>query len=252
MQSETLRILVRRAVAKARERDNSPRAAGVYVDLKLATQPDNRAQGAPLVTVECLREIPRGGTFVVPAGATITALAEEEAWRRNITLANSSAARATDAGGAWMVAVGADHGGFASKALVMSIIREAGHRPVDIGTFDETPVDYPDVAALVARGVAEGRFKVGVMIDGAGIGSAMAANKIAGVRAANCWNEQTAKNAREHNYANVLTLGGRMLDEATIDKIVRTFLKTPWGAERHGRRVDKITALEPRSSATIR
>ena len=107
-------------------------------------------------------------------------------------------------------------------------------------------VDYSDFVVIVARGVADGNFHVGIMIDGAGIGSAMAANKIAGVCVANCWNEVSVKNAREHNYANVLTLGGRMLDDATLDRIVRTFLRTPYGAARHGCRVDKITALETR------
>ena len=86
----------------------------------------------------------------------------------------------------------------------------------------------------------------GVVIDGAGIGSTMAANKVCGVLAANCWDERTARNAREHNYANVLTLGGRMQSEETLHAIVRAFIATPEGAERHGRRVEKITRIERR------
>ena len=94
--------------------------------------------------------------------------------------------------------------------------------------------------------MTHGRCDLGVVIDGAGIGSAMAANKVPGVRAAMCYDEQTARNAREHNYANVLSLGGRMLSEATIFAVVRAFLGTPEGAARHGRRVDKITGIERR------
>lgn len=249
MQQEALRALVRRAVARAMARDETARPAGVHVDVVVPEAKPDGPRGPALVTVECLAETQDGGSFAVPAGATVTPLAREEAWRRGIRLGTSAA---PEGDGPWTVAVGCDHGGFASKAVVLAAVREAGHRPVDLGCFDETPVDYPDVAAEVARGVADGRFQVGVMIDGAGIGSAMAANKVAGVRAANCWDEKTASNAREHNYANVLTLGGRMLDERTLDRVVRTFLKTPWGAARHGRRVTKIMDLEPRNHAASR
>mgnify|MGYP003324590785 CR=1 FL=1 len=90
-----------------------------------------------------------------------------------------------------------------------------------------------------------------MVVDGAGIGSAMAANKVAGVRAANCWNAASANNAREHNYANVLTLGGRMLDAQTLREVVRTFLSTPLGPERHARRVAKIDALDAPRGARV-
>lgn len=240
MHSEALRNLVHRAIAAARG-GPAARVAGVHVDVADAPAP-RAAKGRRVVTAQCLQGIPSGGTYLVPPGARVTDLAREEAWSRSITLST----HVTETSGAWRVAVASDHGGYASKSVVMAAVREAGHQPIDLGPHDETPVDYPDFAATVARGVADGNFHVGIMIDGAGIGSAMAANKIAGVRAANCWNEASAKNAREHNYANVLTLGGRMLDDATLDRIVRTFLRTPYGAARHGRRVDKITALETR------
>jgi ribose 5-phosphate isomerase B len=109
-------------------------------------------------------------------------------------------------------------------------------------------VDYPDFAHVVARLVASGACASGIVIDGAGIGSAMAANKVPGVRAANAHDTSMARNAREHNYANVLTLGARMIGEGLALEIVDIFLATPWGAERHGKRVAKITDIEQRYS----
>ena len=100
------------------------------------------------------------------------------------------------------------------------------------------------MAAGVADAVARGEADAGIVIDGAGIGSAMAANKVAGVRAANCWNGATAKNAREHNYANVLTLGAKVITRDAAFEVVRTFLATPFGEERHGKRVKKIMDIE--------
>jgi len=197
-----------------------------------------------LVQADCLAKIPDGGTLRIPIGTLVTPLAREEAWRRGIRLSEGGAQIPSGSAGPLNVAVGSDHGGFAMKGAVINWVREMGHRPVDLGCRDENPVDYPDYAGAVARSVAEGRCHVGICVDGAGIGSAMAANKVDGVRAANCWNAASAKNAREHNYANVLTLGGRMLKDTDAIEIVRTFLATPFGAERHGLRVDKIMAIE--------
>ncbi|MBK7878849.1 MAG: RpiB/LacA/LacB family sugar-phosphate isomerase [Planctomycetes bacterium] len=142
------------------------------------------------------------------------------------------------------IALGADHGGFATKRALLEVLREDGHVLLDLGTHDENAVDYPDYARAVAEAVGEGRADVGLCVDGAGIGSAMAANKVPGVRAANCWDVPSAKNAREHNYANVLTLGGKRLTVAQALEILRAFLATSWGEDRHGRRVEKITAIE--------
>jgi len=192
-----------------------------------------------VVTVECLGPVPDGGSYAVPAGALLTPLAREEAARRSIELTSS-----TDGGGGLRIALGADHGGFELKSLLADVLTEQGHRIHDLGTHDEQPVDYPDFAIAVAREVAAGRSDVGICVDGAGIGSAMAAGKVAGVRAANCNSVALARNAREHNYANVLSLGGRMLETAAALEIVRAFLDTPFGAERHGRRVAKIDALD--------
>jgi ribose 5-phosphate isomerase B len=146
------------------------------------------------------------------------------------------------------VAIGADHGGFALKGVLAKHLAERGFGVTDCGTNGPDAVDYPDFAHVVARLVASGACAIGIVIDGAGIGSAMAANKVPGVRAANAHDTSMARNAREHNYANVLTLGARMIGEGLALEIVDTFLATPWGAERHGRRVAKITDIEQRYS----
>jgi ribose 5-phosphate isomerase B len=142
------------------------------------------------------------------------------------------------------VAVGADHGGYPLKQAIIRALAARGHAVTDCGTGSTDAVDYPDFAHAVARLVADGTCAAGIMVDGAGIGSAMAANKVPGIRAANAHDTSMARNAREHNYANVLTLGGRMIGEGLALEIVEVFLATPWGAERHGARVDKITAIE--------
>ena len=144
------------------------------------------------------------------------------------------------------IAVGADHGGVALKATIIARLRELGHEVADVGTHGTEAVDYPDFAEAVARMVGERRAAFGIMIDGAGIGSCMAANKVAGVRAAMCYDVTTAANAREHNFANVLTLGGGLIGPRLALTIVETFLATPTGAARHAARVAKIDALDRR------
>lgn len=143
-----------------------------------------------------------------------------------------------------VVALGADHGGFALKALLRGYLRELGYPITDCGTHSSDPVDYPDIALEVARMVAEGQAWRGIIVDGAGIGSAIAANKVPGIRAALCYDVSTARNAREHNDANVLTLGGRLIGEDLAKQIVKTFLETEFGGGRHARRVEKISRIE--------
>jgi ribose 5-phosphate isomerase B len=154
------------------------------------------------------------------------------------------AAVAVPAGDARTVAIGADHGGFALKGVLAKHLAEHGYGVTDCGTNGPDAVDYPDFAHVVARLVAGGACATGIVIDGAGIGSAMAANKVPGVRAANAHDTSMARNAREHNYANVLTLGARMIGEGMALEVVDAFLATPWGADRHGKRVAKITEIE--------
>lgn len=147
-----------------------------------------------------------------------------------------------------IIALGADHGGFEMKEQVKRLLEELGHRVRDFGTHSTDPVDYPDFAHAVARAVADNSCELGIIVDGAGIGSAMTANKVPHVRAALCYDEATARNSREHNYANVLTLGGRMITVDQMRRIVTAWLQTPEGEARHGKRVAKITAIEKQYS----
>jgi ribose 5-phosphate isomerase B len=142
------------------------------------------------------------------------------------------------------VAIAADHGGWRLKDAIGAWLSERDYAVRDCGTGSDEAVDYPDYALAVAQLVADGSCRWGIVVDGAGIGSAMAANKVPGVRAANCHDISSARNSREHNYANVLTLGAGFLGQALALQVVATWLDTEWGAERHGRRVDKITAIE--------
>lgn len=144
------------------------------------------------------------------------------------------------------VALGADHGGFPLKQKLAAFLAELGYEVCDCGTSGAGSVDYPDFAHEVARRVASGDCRWGIVVDGAGIGSCMTANKVPGVRAALCYDLSSAKNSREHNLANVLTLGSGLIGEGLARQIVQTWLETPWGSGRHARRVEKITAVERR------
>jgi ribose 5-phosphate isomerase B len=142
------------------------------------------------------------------------------------------------------IAVGADHGGYPLKERLLFRLREAGYDVVDCGTDSPESVDYPVFAAAVARKVADGSCTWGIVVDGAGIGSAMVANKVPGVRAALCYDLSTARNSREHNHANVLTLGAGLIGDGLAWQIVQEWLAVPWGGDRHARRVAMITDLE--------
>lgn len=143
-----------------------------------------------------------------------------------------------------MVTIGADHGGYAMKESLKSFLIEKGYTVLDCGTNSAEAVDYPDFAHAVAARVASGEAWRGIMIDGAGIGSCMAANKVSGVRAAMCYDFATAHNAREHNNANLLTLGAGLIGPSLAKQIATTFLETEFGGGRHARRVDKIMQIE--------
>jgi ribose 5-phosphate isomerase B len=146
------------------------------------------------------------------------------------------------------IAIGADHGGFPLKERIAFKLREAGWEVFDCGTDSHEAVDYPDFAHAVARKVASGECRWGIVIDGAGIGSAMVANKVAGVRAASCYDLSSARNSREHNHANVLTLGAGLIGEGLAWQIVEEWLSTEWAGGRHARRVAKIDALDQQYS----
>ena len=144
------------------------------------------------------------------------------------------------------VAVGADHGGYRLKERIAAALRDDGFDVRDCGTHDTDAVDYPDFAHAVARLVADGDARFGIVVDGAGIGSCIAANKVPGIRAATCWDVSSARNSREHNHANVLALGAGLIGENLALEIVRAWLDTPWGGDRHARRVGKIAEIERR------
>lgn len=148
------------------------------------------------------------------------------------------------------VVIGSDHGGFEMKQDLVKYLKELGVEVVDYGTHSTDPVDYPDIALLIATTVqSDPQRTLGIIVDGAGIGSAMTANKVPGVRAAPCYDTFTAKNSREHNDANVLTLGGRVTGIGLAREIVKIWLATPFGGARHARRIEKMLQVERRFMA---
>ena len=188
-----------------------------------------------------VRESARGGrSLEVPEGAVVTPAARDLARQLGVSLEETRAA----ASARRTVALGADHGGFPMKEQLKPLLEELGYEVMDLGTGSTAPVDYPDYALAVARAVADGRAWRGIMVDGAGIGSAMAANKVAGVRAALCYDLTTAANARENNDANVLTLGGTLIGMRLAADIAKTFLATQFAGGRHAPRVEKINRLD--------
>jgi len=142
------------------------------------------------------------------------------------------------------ISIGSDHAGFELKEKLEAHLRAMGHDVSDVGTHNDDSVDYPDLAAAVGTAVAKGEAERGVLVCGSGVGVAIAANKVDGVRAANVYDPEMAKMSRLHNDANVVTMGGRYLPEEVARDIVDTFLDTAFEGGRHQRRVDKITALE--------
>jgi ribose 5-phosphate isomerase B len=160
--------------------------------------------------------------------------------------AATPAPAASPAPGAAAIAIGADHGAWQLKDVIARTLAEAGYAITDCGTNGPEAVDYPDIAHAVARLVADGTCRWGIILDGAGVGSCMVANKVPGVRAALCHDLSSARNSREHNHANVLTLGARFIGEGLAIEIVRAWLGTAWAPGRHAARVEKITDVERR------
>src|SRR5262245_16588680 len=194
-----------------------------------------------VVTGEDVLAVPEGGELQTSPGAVVTPWARELAQTRRVSLVRTPSADAER-----LIAIGADHGGFPLKEQLKQELTRLGRAFRDLGTFSTDAVDYPDIALAVAQAVRAGQARFGILVDGAGIGSAMAANKVPGVRAALCVDASAARNAREHNDANVLTLGARFVDPARAAEIVAAFLATECSEERHLRRVGKIRAIEER------
>ena len=198
-------------------------------------------RGKRVITEREIRQADPGDTLRIDESALITPLAEDLVRERGIKIER---ARRRSAASRQKIALGADHGGFEMKEALKLVLADLGHDYQDFGTHSSEAVDYPDYAHTVARAVSRGTCGLGIMIDGAGIGSCMVANKVPGVRAAMCYDEASARNSREHNGANVLTLGGKMISNDKMREIVRAWLSTDLTEDRHRRRVSKIDAVE--------
>jgi ribose 5-phosphate isomerase B len=206
-----------------------------------------------IITEADARVLDIGATVELAATGHVTPLARDTLAARRITVVRAGSkdeSLPTDlapTNDIRRVTIGSDHTGLAMKRALVDYMRGRGLAVTDIGTNSSDPVDYPDIAGAVARSVARGECDAGIAIDGAGIGSAIAANKVRGVRAAMCLNETIARYSREHNGANVLTLGTSLVDgpEAAI-RIVDVWLGTPMREARYIRRLVKIRRLEDR------
>ena len=194
------------------------------------------------VITEC--DIPHAGDLRIARGAIVTPSARDLARERGVRLIEVAPEQLDSAAPNKSIAIGADHGGFAMKELLKPLLVELGLAVIDVGVLEAVSADYPDIAHKVALAVKDGKATRGVIIDGAGIGSAMAANKVPGIRAALCYDKASARNSREHNDANVLTLGGRLLTQSQAEEVLRIWLATPFGGGRHQNRIAKITAVE--------
>jgi len=207
-----------------------------------------------------IRDLPFGDKFVVPEGALVTPLARQVAMDRNVRLVEEGGTttptlvysnpgvgpQSPIPSERRTIAIGADHGGYELKLELKSFLQDLGYEIADCGTDSTASVDYPDFAFAVANLVAQGKAWRGVIIDGAGIGSCMTANKVPGILAAMCYDQASAINSREHNNANVLTLGAGLIGFSLARQILKIWLETEFGGGRHARRVEKITGVEQR------
>lgn len=203
-----------------------------------------------VLTVRDLESVGEGGELVVALGTIVTPLARDEATARGITIRFEDPKPAGVEGqavpSARAIAIGADHGGFDLKEELKGYLVAWGYTVLDQGTTSRDAVDYPDFAEAVANTVVRGAASRGIVIDSAGIGSSIAANKVPGARAALCYDRATARNSREHNDANILSLGARLIPAEVAREIVAAWLETPFAGGRHQKRVDKIRAIEKR------
>lgn len=203
-----------------------------------------------IITEADARTLDVGSTVELAAGGHVTPLARDTLASRRVTIVSAGANDPSLVAGLApendirRVAIGSDHTGQALKHAIVRRLRGRALAVADVGPDTTEPVDYPDVAAAVARSVARGEADAGIVIDGAGIGSTIAANKIRGIRAANCTDETIARYSREHNGANVMALGSALLTEDAAARIVDVWLATPMREPRYIRRLAKIRRLE--------
>jgi ribose 5-phosphate isomerase B len=207
---------------------------------------DRDESARSLITEDELRGLEPGSRLRVAREAKFTPLAADLVGERGIKLVYKEDRVANVV--VRTAAIGADHGGFELKEKLKPFLAELGLQVRDFGTNSTDAVDYPDLALAVGRAVAGKNADIGIIIDGAGIGSAMAANKVPGVLAAACYSPELARNAREHNGANVITLGSGQVDVANAQEIIRAFVTTKITEERHKRRVGKIISIEKENS----
>jgi ribose 5-phosphate isomerase B len=203
---------------------------------------DRDESAKTLITEDDLRGLAEGSRVRIRDGAKFTPLARDIVQEKQIELIPK-----VSRGPSLMlkdIAIGADHGGFAAKEQIKRILSDLGANVRDFGTNSTEAVDYPDFAHAVARAVGEGHADAGIIIDGAGIGSAVAANKVPGVRAAACYSPALARNSREHNGANVLTIGSGQNSVEEMKSIIEAFLTATLTEERHKKRVSKIDNID--------
>ena len=245
---DRVRALVREVLASVpaepHEPTDKPPEHVVVNSLKdtLNKQWDRDESAKTLITEDDLRGLPDGAKVRVAENARFTPLANDIVREKRIELIRKQGRQATLK--VRTIAVGADHGGYPFKEKIKEFLAGFGVQINDFGTNSTDAVDYPDYAHAVAKAVSEARADVGIIIDGAGIGSAMTANKVPGVRAAACYNAALAHNSREHNGANVLTLGSGQNSFDEIKEIITAFLTSDLTEERHKRRVVKIDSVE--------
>ena len=206
-----------------------------------------------IVTEADARVLEFGSTIVLAAGGHVTPLAQDTLRERRVTVVadvpDLDLAALAPAATIRIVAIAGDHTSLALKAALVQHLRGRGLAAHDLGTTTTEPVDYPDTAAAAAVQVARGEADAAIVIDGAGLGSCIAANKVAGARCAMCTTETLARYARQHNGANVLALGSTLLSAAEATAIVDVFVDTPMREARYIRRLAKIRALETRARA---
>jgi len=202
-----------------------------------------------LLTSQEVERLEPGSKIRIEPGTLVTPMAREIALARKILIEETPAKAGQSAPApatGKVVALGADHGGYELKEMLKTFLTELGYEVLDVGTHSKEAVDYPDFAYAVAQHVAGGAAFRGIIIDGAGIGSCMVANKVPGIRAAMCYDQMSAVNSRAHNDANVLTLGAGLLGPNLAKQIVKTWLSTNFEGGRHQPRIDKMMAIEAR------
>ena len=209
---------------------------------KVKREFDRDESSKSLITEDDLRGLEPGSRVRISQSARLTPLAQDIVNERQLQLIKKESR--SELLKVKTVAIGADHGGFPVKEVLKQYLEGLGLNVRDFGTNSTDPVDYPDFAHAVARAVGDNQTDIGIIIDGAGIGSAMAANKLLNVRAAACYSAALARNSREHNGANVLTLGSGQNSIDEIKEIVHAFLTSEISEERHKKRVGKIANIE--------